>query len=334
MNSVLILWSLAYPYLVSYSLTMIHDLVLEKTLILNVSSCSLNRIGLNLKHFCGVLKDDKKAATACFERAGLNPELFFVPGVLGTLEEIRDDRIMKLVSWLQAWIRGWASRKYYSKMQKQRTALIVMQRNIRKFKIMRSWLWYELWIKLKPRLKATRGEEELEKLEATAVKAEEEFEKVLKVREELEAQNALLLAEKNELLAAVESSKGGMSEYLDKQAKLLAQKAELEGQLNETLERLRKEEDARNQIANGKKKCEKNAKGEELISKVNKEKKHLQECNQKTAEDLQGIEDKCNNLNKVKTKLESSLDELEDTLEREKKLRAEVEKSKRKVEGT
>lgn len=159
-------------------------------------------------------------------------QVFFRAGVLGTLEEIRDDRIMKLLSWLQAWIRGWASRKYYSKMQKQRTALIVMQRNLRKFKIMRSWLWYELWIKLKPRLKATRGEEELEKLEATAVKAEEEYEKVVKVREELEAQNALLLQERNELLAAVDSTKGGMSEYLDKQAKLLAQKAELEGQLN------------------------------------------------------------------------------------------------------
>ncbi|XP_042858718.1 myosin heavy chain, muscle-like [Penaeus japonicus] len=322
-------------------------------------------------------KDDKKAAQACFERAGLNPELyrtgntkvFFRAGVLGTLEEVRDDRVMKLVSWLQAWIRGYMSRKFYAKMQKQRTALLVMQRNLRKYKIMRSWLWYELWITLKPRLKACRAEEELEKLEVVAVKAEEQYEIEVKAREELEAVNATLLQEKNELLMALESSKGGMSEYLDKQAKLLAQKAELEGQVNETLERLRKEEDARNQIANGKKKCEQEVtnlkkeleelelsvqKGEqdkqtkdqqltnlndeishqeELISKVNKEKKHLQECNQKTAEDLQGIEDKCNHLAKLKTKLEANLDELEDTLEREKKLRAEVEKSKRKVEG-
>ncbi|XP_047497307.1 myosin heavy chain, muscle-like [Penaeus chinensis] len=322
-------------------------------------------------------KDDKKAATACFQKAGLDPELyrtgntkvFFRAGVLGTLEEVRDDRVMKLVAWLQAVIRGFISRKYYSKMQKQRTALLVMQRNLRKYKIMRSWLWYELWIKLKPRLKATRAEEELENLEALAAKAEKDFEKEVKVREELEAKNAALLQEKNELLAAVDSSKGGMSEFHEKQAKLQAQKAELESQLNETLERLRKEEEARNQIANGKKKCEQEVdnlkkeleelelsvqKGEqdkqtkdqqltnlndeishqeELISKVNKEKKHLQECNQKTAEDLQAIEDKCNHLHKVKSKLEANLDELEDTLEREKKLRAEVEKSKRKVEG-
>lgn len=60
---------------------------------------------------------------------------------------------------------------------------------------------------------------------------------------------------------------------------------------------------------------------DELINKLNKEKKHMQEVNQKTAEDLQASEDKVNHLNKVKAKLEQTLDELEDSLEREKKLR-------------
>merc|ERR1719427_1985628 len=41
---------------------------------------------------------------------------------------------------------------------------------------------------------------------------------------------------------------------------------------------------------------------DELITKINKEKKHLQEGNQKTAEDLQAVEDKCNHLMKVKSK--------------------------------
>ena len=60
---------------------------------------------------------------------------------------------------------------------------------------------------------------------------------------------------------------------------------------------------------------------DELINKLNKEKKHMQEVNQKTSEDLQATEDKVNHLNKVKAKLEQTLDELEDSLEREKKLR-------------
>merc|ERR1712002_1197127 len=102
-----------------------------------------------------------------------------------------------------------------------------------------------------------------------------------------------------------------------------------EAQLNETTERLQQEEEARNQLFQGKKKQEQEVSGlkkdledlelamqkseqdkstkdhqirnlndeiahqDELINKINKEKKHLQECNQKTAEDLQNIEDKC-----------------------------------------
>lgn len=72
---------------------------------------------------------------------------------------------------------------------------------------------------------------------------------------------------------------------------------------------------------------------DELINKLNKEKKALQETGQKTGEDLQATEDKVNHLSKVKAKLEQTLDELEDTLEREKKARADLDKNKRKVES-
>merc|ERR1712226_992696 len=72
---------------------------------------------------------------------------------------------------------------------------------------------------------------------------------------------------------------------------------------------------------------------EELISKLQKEKKCGGEGKQKTEEDIQAMEDRCNHLNKVKGKLEQSLDECEDTLEREKKAKGDVEKQKRKVEG-
>lgn len=60
---------------------------------------------------------------------------------------------------------------------------------------------------------------------------------------------------------------------------------------------------------------------DELINKLNKEKKLMAETHQKAGEELQAAEDKVNHLNKVKVKLEQTLDELEDSLEREKKLR-------------
>merc|ERR1712002_787961 len=54
---------------------------------------------------------------------------------------------------------------------------------------------------------------------------------------------------------------------------------------------------------------------EELISKLQKEKKAGGEGRQKTEEDIQAMEDRCNHLSKVKGKLEQSLDECEDSLE-------------------
>ncbi|XP_069185673.1 myosin heavy chain, muscle isoform X27 [Procambarus clarkii] len=322
-------------------------------------------------------EDDKQATLELLTDVNLEAEkfrmghtkVFFRAGVLGALEEIRDDRLAKIISWLQSWIRGYTSRKAYKKLQEQRVALIVVQRNLRKFMLLRNWSWYRLWQKVKPLLNVTRIEDEIRALEEKAAKAEANFEREAKLRKELEAANLALLEEKNNLMVALESTKGNVSEYLDKQAKLQSQKADLEAQLNETTERLQQEEEARNQLFQSKKKIEQELSGlkkdiedlelsvqkaeqdkatkdhqirnlndeiahqDELINKINKEKKHLQECNQKTAEDLQGIEDKCNHLNKVKAKLEQTLDELEDSLEREKKLRAEVDKAKRKVEG-
>merc|ERR1719348_2980572 len=72
---------------------------------------------------------------------------------------------------------------------------------------------------------------------------------------------------------------------------------------------------------------------DEIINKLNKEKKHISENSAKSSEDLQGASDKVDHLMKVKSKLESTLDELESSFEKEKRSRGQVEKERRKVEG-
>ena len=52
---------------------------------------------------------------------------------------------------------------------------------------------------------------------------------------------------------------------------------------------------------------------DELINKLNKEKKHAVETQAKANDDLSTAEEKMDNLNKIKTKLEVTLDELEVT---------------------
>merc|ERR1712066_1113229 len=72
---------------------------------------------------------------------------------------------------------------------------------------------------------------------------------------------------------------------------------------------------------------------EELINKLNKEKKAITESKLKEEEQIQSFEDKCNHLNKLKIRLKKSLDEVEDGWEREKKHKGDIEELKRQVEG-
>merc|ERR1739848_892780 len=73
--------------------------------------------------------------------------------------------------------------------------------------------------------------------------------------------------------------------------------------------------------------------GDEVINKLNKEKKHVAENQDTSNEDLVVAEEKVNHLNSIKAKLEETLDELEGALDKEKRARGKLDKEKRKVEG-
>ena len=53
---------------------------------------------------------------------------------------------------------------------------------------------------------------------------------------------------------------------------------------------------------------------DEIIAKLTKEKKALQEAHQQTLDDLQAEEDKVNTLSKAKSKLEQQVDDVSHTL--------------------
>ncbi|XP_076312164.1 myosin heavy chain, muscle-like isoform X3 [Tachypleus tridentatus] len=321
--------------------------------------------------------DAKNATEKILEAIQVDPaefrygytKIFFRAGVLGRLEEMRDERLGKIITWLQSWIRWYQCKREFKKLQEQRIALLVIQRNLRKFLQLRNWLWWKLYSKVKPLLNIARVEDELRAMEEKLKKEHEAFEKEEKLRKDLETQNVKLLQDKNDLFLQLEAERSQCGDTEERLAKAMSQKADLSSQLQEIQERLSHEEEAHHQLNQTKKKLETDisslkktiedlelalqkaeqdkatkdhqirnlndeiAHQDELIQKLTKEKKHLQEVNQKTSEDLQASEDKVNHLTKVKVKLEQTLDELEDNLEREKKQRGDLEKTKRKVEG-
>ena len=158
-------------------------------------------------------KNDKGAAGAVMDAIKLDKEkfrlghtkVFFRAGILGFMEEVREDRIGQVLAWLQAGARGKASRMQFKKLQDQKLALYCCQRTIRNYYIGKTWLWWQLWNVIKPNLKCTQFgkykaeyEEKISLAEANIDKAIAECNAVVAIHERLSN-------EKNELHLALNS---------------------------------------------------------------------------------------------------------------------------------
>merc|ERR1712168_1278833 len=190
-----------------------------------------------------------KAVAAVFEKIGIdadkyrvgNTRVFFRAGVLGEVEEIRDDYLGRLIGFLQAQFRGWKYRRWFKKAQTQRVNLIVVQRNLRKYMNIRTWLWYGFWQQLRPKLNVGREQKMLDDLEQAAIQAEHNVLIANEKNIKFGGENEVLLSQKNALLDSLDASKGGALEFLDKEAKLLAVKKSFENALSDQQARLEKE---------------------------------------------------------------------------------------------
>merc|ERR1712106_851593 len=110
-------------------------------------------------------------------------KIFFRAGILGLMEEIRDDRINDLVAMFQGAIRAFYARRIYKKLWDHKYGLLVVQRTVRNYMIGKKWLWWTMWLALKPNLKS--GNFEMFKIElAEKIQfAQDHLDEVIKERE-------------------------------------------------------------------------------------------------------------------------------------------------------
>uniref|UniRef100_A0A3P9JH23 Myosin motor domain-containing protein n=1 Tax=Oryzias latipes TaxID=8090 RepID=A0A3P9JH23_ORYLA len=296
-------------------------------------------------------------------------KVFFKAGLLGTLEEMRDEKLASLVTMTQALCRGYVMRKEFVKMMERRESIYTIQYNVRSFMNVKNWPWLKLYFKIKPLLQSAETEKELQEMKGNYEKMKTDLAAALAKKKELEEKMVSLMQEKNDLQLQVASETENLSDAEERCEGLIKSKIQLEAKLKETTERLEDEEEINAELTAKKRKLEdecselkkdiddleltlakvekekhatenkvKNlteemASQDESIAKLTKEKKALQEAHQQTLDDLQAEEDKVNTLTKAKTKLEQQVDDLEGSLEQEKKLRMDLERAKRKLEG-
>uniref|UniRef100_A0A4W5MEC7 Myosin motor domain-containing protein n=1 Tax=Hucho hucho TaxID=62062 RepID=A0A4W5MEC7_9TELE len=325
----------------------------------------------------GQFMDNKKASEKLLGSIDINHEdykfghtkVFFKAGLLGVLEEMRDEKLAALVGMVQALSRGFLMRREFAKMMERRESIFSIQYNIRSFMNVKTWPWMKLYFKIKPLLQSAETEKELANMKENYEKMKTDLAKALAAKKHLEEKLVSLVQERADLALQVASEGESLNDAEERCEGLIKSKIQLEAKLKETTERLEDEEEMNAELTAKKRKLEdecselkkdiddleltlakvekekhatenkvKNlteemASIDESVAKLTKEKKALQEAHQQTLDDLQAEEDKVNTLTKAKTKLEQQVDDLEGSLEQEKKLRMDLERAKRKLEG-
>merc|ERR1712106_555030 len=263
--------------------------------------------------------------------------VFFRAGALAGLEEGRDELVIKWVRFIQGEVFKRVRTRVYEQKRDQRELIKVAQRNFRKYLENRDWGWFVIIQKTRGMIGMPNPEEELRLLEEKANATYGEYKAALDVTAELEGQMGNLKDEIGAMTKQLSEEQGNISVYTDRQAKALTMKGEAEVELAQQQKVLASEEASRVELAAEVKshsgsigavkkdiedvelaitKVEQEkgnrdhtirtlqdevAEQDEVINKLNKEKKHLSATQAKSSEDLVAAEEKVAHLMSVKS---------------------------------
>nr|XP_021153504.1 myosin-4 isoform X1 [Columba livia] len=270
-------------------------------------------------------------------------KVFFKAGLLGVLEEMRDDCLGKLITKTQALCRGYLRRLEFKRMFNQRESICCIQYNIRAFMKVKHWPWMKLYFKMKPLLKSVETEKEMATMKEEFQRTKEELTRSETKRKELEEKMVTVVQEKKDLQLQVQIESENLADAEERCDQLIKAKCQLDIRMKELIEKLDDEGEIKADLSAIKTKLEDEcselkkdiddleltlAKAEkekhatenkvknltedtksldETIVKLIKEKKALQEAHQQALDDLQIEEDKVNTLTKARIKLEQQV---------------------------
>merc|ERR1712240_878012 len=187
----------------------------------NILAASLVAKAKNDKAAAGVVMDVVKMDKEKF-RLG-HTKVFFRAGILGKMEEAREDRIGSVLAWLQSGARGKASRMQFKKLQDQKLALYACQRAIRTYMIAKTWLWAQIWLAFIPILKCSQFVKFKKEYEDKIALAEANIGQALEARAKVQAVYDGLMGQKTELSLALKSGGSAVQDIIDKTTRIEAQ---------------------------------------------------------------------------------------------------------------
>merc|ERR1719435_835833 len=255
-------------------------------------------------------------------------KIMFRAGMLSTLEEIREGALTKIIVKMQCQARRVLVHVAYDVKRREKVALECIQRNVKKYFGLKNWPWWLLYCELKPLLIQLRLKEMYDGVCADLAAAKDGLAKGEALKAELEEAQVKIYAERDEISGTLAAEREAGGDMEQKYQAALKAKAAAEEQLKEVEARLMDEEDANATMSAAAKKLgaegeelkkdiedlerslakaeqEKNTKEtqikslqdemaqqDELIAKLTREKKKVEENNRKASDDLQAEEDK------------------------------------------
>ncbi|XP_051817642.1 myosin-9 isoform X1 [Antechinus flavipes] len=268
-------------------------------------------------------------------------KVFFRAGVLAHLEEERDLKITDVIIGFQACCRGYLARKAFAKRQQQLTAMKVLQRNCAAYLKLRNWQWWRLFTKVKPLLQVSRQEEEMMAKEEELVKVKEKQLAAENRLVEMETLQSQLMAEKLQLQEQLQAETELCAEAEELRARLTAKKQELEEICHDLEARVEEEEERCQHLQTEKKKMQQNI--QELEEQLEEEESARQKLQlekvtteaklKKLEEDQIILEDQNCKLAKEKKLLEDRISEFTTNLTEEEEKSKSLAKLKNKHEA-
>ncbi|NWV64760.1 MYH4 protein, partial [Malurus elegans] len=255
-------------------------------------------------------------------------KVFFKAGLLGVLEEMRDDCLGQLITRTQALCRGYLRRLELKRMFDHRwvssvrsgcskmgftvlmdhfvfrESILCIQYNIRAFMKVKQWPWMKLYFKFKPLLKCVETEKEMAMMKEEFERAKEELAKSETTRKELEEKMVTLVQEKKDLQLQVQTENENLADAEERCDQLIKSKFQLEARIKEVMEKLEDDEEMNADLTARKRKLE------DEYSELKKDIDDLELTLVKAEKEKHTTENKVKNLTEVVTDLEETVAKL------------------------
>ncbi|KAL5264132.1 hypothetical protein ACHWQZ_G005272 [Mnemiopsis leidyi] len=170
-------------------------------------------------------------------------KIFLRAGVIGALEDKRDERVKEVLIGFQTLARGWLARKRFRKLLDLRVGVLVAQRNTRQYFVLRKWQWWRLFTKVKPLLSVTRQEEEFKEKEREIEKVRKQADEYKVQSDDLQAKLDAALAENVKVKDTLTKEQQAAIEAEEQCTKLEAMKSKLEDEVSGLMDQIDEEQD-------------------------------------------------------------------------------------------